>query len=103
MGQALLPASRAPRGAPAQLSQREESVMNSKPKHAGFGIALGAALGAVFGVIAGHVGVWLAVGVAIGLALGTWIRRKGTECPECAQIHCAHDTGTQGNKLEASS
>ena len=29
--------------------------MNSKPKSAGFGIALGAALGAVFGVIAGHV------------------------------------------------
>jgi RsiW-degrading membrane proteinase PrsW (M82 family) len=54
--------------------------MNSKPKHAGFGIALGAALGAVMGAIAGHVGVWLAVGVAIGVAVGASLRRKGTEC-----------------------
>ena len=77
--------------------------MNSKPKYAGVGIALGAALGAVLGVIAGHVGVWLAVGVAIGLALGTWVRRKGTECPECAQIHRAHEKGIEGNKLEARS
>ena len=77
--------------------------MNSKPKYAGVGIALGAALGAVLGVIAGHVGVWLAVGVAIGLALGAWVRRKGTECPECAQIHQSHVRGTDGNKLEASS
>ena len=73
--------------------------MNSKPKHAGFGIALGAALGAVFGVIAGHMGVWLAVGVAIGVAIGASFRRKGTVCPECAQIHRAHESGTQGNKL----
>jgi len=66
--------------------------MNSKPKHAGLGIALGAALGAVFGVIAGHMGVWLAVGVAIGVAIGASLRRKGMECAECAQIHRAHET-----------
>jgi hypothetical protein len=77
--------------------------MNSKPKHAGFGIALGAALGAVFGVIAGHMGVWLAVGVAIGVAIGASFRRKGTECPECAQIHRAHEMRDIGNKLGASS
>ena len=77
--------------------------MNRKPKYAGLGIALGAALGAVFGVMAGHVGVWLVVGVAIGVALGVWIRRKGTECPECAQIHRAHEMNDTGNKLAARS
>lgn len=65
--------------------------MKSKPKHAGFGIALGAALGAVFGVVAGHVGVWLAVGVAIGMALGSTLQRKEPQCPECAAIHRAHE------------
>jgi hypothetical protein len=75
--------------------------MNSKPKHAGFGIALGTGLGAVFGVIAGHMGVWLAVGVAIGVAIGGSFRRKGTGCPQCAQIHRAHERGTPGNKLAA--
>jgi hypothetical protein len=73
--------------------------MNSKPKHAGFGIALGAALGAVFGVIAGHIGAWLAVGVAIGVAIGASLRRKGTDCPECERMHREHDTGTQSNEL----
>ena len=73
--------------------------MNSKPKHAGFSIALGAALGAVFGVIAGHMGVWLAVGVAIGVAIGASFRQKGTDCPECAQIHRAHEMNDTGNKL----
>ena len=73
--------------------------MNSKLKLAGVGIVLGALLGAVFGVMAGHVGVWLAVGVAIGMSLGVWIRRKGTDCPECAQIHRAHEMNDTGNKL----
>ncbi len=67
--------------------------MNNKPKYTGLGIALGAALGTVFGVLAGHVGVWLAVGVAIGMALGASFRRKPTECPQCAQIHRAHEPG----------
>jgi hypothetical protein len=66
--------------------------MKSKPKYAGLGIALGAALGAVFGIVAGHVGVWLAIGVAIGVLLGASIRRKPTECPQCAQIHRAHES-----------
>lgn len=73
--------------------------MSSKPKHAGVGIALGAALGAVFGVIAGHMGAWLAVGVAIGVAIGASLRRKGTECPECAQVHRAHEMRDTGNEL----
>ncbi len=77
--------------------------MNSKPKHAGFGIALGAVLGAGFGIIAGHMGVWLAVGVAIGVAIGASFRRKGTDCPECAQIHRAHEMRDTGNKLAANS
>ena len=69
----------------------------TKSKHTGLGLALGAALGAVFGVVAGHVGAWLAVGVAIGMVLGATVRRKETECPECAQIHRAHE----GKSLEA--
>ena len=76
-----------------------ESVMNSKPKHPGLGIAPGAALGAVFGVIAGHMGVWLAVGVAIGVAIGMRVRRKETECQECAQMHRAHGMNDAGNDL----
>jgi hypothetical protein len=63
----------------------------NRPKHTGLGIALGAALGAVFGVLAGHMGIWLAFGVAIGLLIGASLRRKETECPECAQIHRAHE------------
>ncbi len=64
--------------------------MTGKSKHAGLGIALGAALGAVFGVIAGNVGAWLAIGVAIGMVLGASIRRKGPECPQCAEMHQSH-------------
>ena len=74
--------------------------MNSKPKHAGFGIALGAVLGALLGAMAGHMGVWLAVGVAVGVAIGASLRRKGSECQECAQFHRAHeitDTSSKGN------
>jgi uncharacterized membrane protein YfcA len=65
--------------------------MTNRSKPTGLGIALGAALGAVFGVLAGHVGVWLAVGVAIGMVLGARFRRKETDCPQCAQIHRAHE------------
>ena len=65
--------------------------MKSKPKYAGLGIAVGAALGAVFGVLAGHVGIWLAIGVAIGMMLGATFRRKAKQCPQCAQIHRAHE------------
>jgi hypothetical protein len=70
-------------------------VMTNKSKYTGLGIALGAALGAVFGVLAGHVGAWLAVGVAIGMLLGATFRRKQTNCPECAQIHRAHELKRQ--------
>ncbi len=69
--------------------------MENKPKHAGLGIALGAALGAVFGVIAGHMGVWLAIGVAIGVAIGSTVRRKGSNCPQCAEIHQKHGVERQ--------
>jgi hypothetical protein len=65
--------------------------MKTKPKYAGFGIALGAGLGAVFGVLAGHIGAWLAIGVAIGMLLGASFRRRETNCPECAQIHRVHE------------
>jgi len=77
--------------------------MNNKSKYTGLGIALGAALGAVFGVMAGHVGVWLAVGVAIGVALGASLRRKSADCPQCAQIHRAHEVRNQSNKPAARS
>jgi uncharacterized membrane protein YoaK (UPF0700 family) len=63
----------------------------NKPKHTGLGIALGAALGAVFGVVAGHMGIWLALGVVIGLVIGASFRPRPTECPQCAQIHRAHE------------
>jgi hypothetical protein len=69
--------------------------MTNKSKYTGLEIALGAALGAVFGVLAGHVGAWLAVGVAIGVLLGATFRRKQTNCPECAQIHRAHELKRQ--------
>ena len=65
--------------------------MTTKSQNAGLGLALGAVLGAVFGIMAGHVGAWLAIGVVIGLLLGATLRRKQTECPECAEIHHAHE------------
>ena len=65
--------------------------MTSKPKYAGWGLALGGVLGAVFGLLAGHLGIWLAVGVAIGLMLGAGLRRKPPVCPECAAIHHVHE------------
>jgi hypothetical protein len=70
--------------------------MTNKSTLNGLGIALGALLGAVFGVLAGHVGIWLAIGVAIGMLLGATSRRKQTDCPQCAQIHRAHDLKRQG-------
>jgi hypothetical protein len=77
----------------------------NKPKYTGLGIALGAALGAVAGVMAGHVAIWLGIGVAIGMVLGSTFRRKPTECPQCAQIHRAHETKnrTENQKLAAGS
>jgi hypothetical protein len=71
--------------------------MTSKPKYAGWGIALGAALGAVAGVLAGNMGVWLAIGVAIGVVIGFSSRRKPTECPECEAIHRSHDLSNRAN------
>jgi hypothetical protein len=29
--------------------------------------------------------------VAIGIVIGGSIRRKGTDCPQCAEIHRAHE------------
>ena len=69
--------------------------MTNKSKYAGLGIALGAALGAVFGVLAGHMGVWLVIGVAIGVLIGASFRGKPTHCPQCAQIHRAHELRRQ--------
>jgi hypothetical protein len=69
--------------------------MTNKSKLTGWGMAVGAVMGAVLGVIAGHVGAWLAIGVAIGMLLGASFRRKPTDCPECAQIHRAHEMKRQ--------
>ena len=77
--------------------------MNKKSNHAGLGIALGAALGAVAGALAGNMGVWLAIGVAIGMAMGMMFRRNEPSCPECAEIHRAHASRNQSNKLGTSS
>jgi len=77
--------------------------MNNKSKHTGVGLALGAALGAAFGVMAGHIGAWLAIGVAIGMLLGASFLRKQAECPQCAQIHRAHEMRDPSNKLAARS
>jgi type IV secretory pathway TrbD component len=65
--------------------------MKDKSKHTGLGIALGAALGVVAGILAGNVGVWIAMGVAIGIVIGASSRRKAAECPECEQLHRAHE------------
>jgi len=67
----------------------------NRSKHAGLGIALGAALGAVFGVLAGNMGVWLVIGVAIGVLIGASLRGKPADCPQCAQIHRAHELRRQ--------
>jgi uncharacterized membrane protein YgaE (UPF0421/DUF939 family) len=69
--------------------------MTNKSTLNGLGIALGALLGAVFGVLAGHVGIWLAIGVAIGILLGATFRREQMDCPQCAQIHRAHELNRQ--------
>jgi hypothetical protein len=70
--------------------------MKRESKHTGWIIALGAALGAVAGVVAGNIGVWLGIGVAIGVALGIALGRKETDCPECAEMHRAHEVRRQG-------
>jgi hypothetical protein len=70
--------------------------MTNKSKLHGLGIALGAGLGAVFGVLAGHIGIWLALGVAIGVLLGASFRPKQTACPQCVQLHRAHELRRQG-------
>jgi hypothetical protein len=69
--------------------------MASKSKHTGLGIALGAALGTALVVAAGHVAIWLAVGVAIGMVIGGSFRRKGIDCPACAEIHRAHEVNAK--------
>jgi len=65
--------------------------MEGKPKHAWLGIALGAALGILAGVLVGHVAIWLGLGVVIGMLMGATVRRKETECPECAAMHRTHE------------
>jgi hypothetical protein len=69
--------------------------MANQSKYTGWGVALGAALGTVFGVLAGNMGMWLAIGVAIGIVLGASFRSKGVGCPECEQIHRAHELRRQ--------
>jgi RsiW-degrading membrane proteinase PrsW (M82 family) len=68
--------------------------MTAKSKLSAFGIALGAALGAIAGVMAGHMVIWLAIGVAIGVAIGGALRRKGSDCPQCAALHQMHQQRT---------
>jgi len=75
--------------------------MAKNSKYTGLGIALGAACGAALGVMAGNMAIWLAVGVAIGVAIGGSIRKKGIDCPACAEIHQSHETREQNNKLIA--
>ncbi|HEY3973344.1 MAG TPA: hypothetical protein VGM18_10090 [Candidatus Sulfotelmatobacter sp.] len=65
--------------------------MASKPNYVALGLSLGAALGVAVGVMAGNVGVWLALGVAIGMVLGASFPRREPKCPQCAQIHRAHE------------
>lgn len=80
---------------PERSSAESRRVMTNNSKLHGLGIALGAALGAVFGVMAGHVGIWLAIGMAIGVLVGASFRRKQTDCPQCAQLHRAHELRRQ--------
>ncbi|HET6175839.1 MAG TPA: hypothetical protein VFE61_02830 [Candidatus Sulfotelmatobacter sp.] len=69
--------------------------MKKKPNYTAWGLSLGAGLGTAVGVMAGNIGVWLALGVAIGMVLGASFRRKGTDCPDCAEIHRAHEVRRQ--------
>jgi hypothetical protein len=75
--------------------------MKSKPKYAGWALALGAGLGAAAGVAAGHIGVWLAIGVAIGVAVGAAFGRREAKCPECSAVHRLDSA--QGGKATHSS
>jgi hypothetical protein len=76
--------------------------MKSKSRLTGWGIALGAAVGVALGVAAGHVAIWMAIGVAIGMALGSTMRRKETNCPQCAAVH-SDTRKTKTDKLGARS
>jgi len=70
--------------------------MTNKTKYtSGLGIALGAALGAVAGILAGNVGAWLAIGFALGIVIGMSLRRKASECPDCAAAHRPHEIAHQ--------
>jgi len=44
-------------------------------------------------VAAGHVAAWLGVGIAIGVAIGGNFR--GTNCPECQEVHEKHQGRSQ--------
>jgi uncharacterized membrane protein YoaK (UPF0700 family) len=66
--------------------------MAGKSKYTGLGVAFGAIAGAALGVAAGHIAIWLATGVAIGVAIGASLRGKGSDCPQCAQMHQHHTT-----------
>ena len=59
----------------------------------GLGIVLGAGVGTALGVAAGHVAAWLGVGIAIGVAIGGNFR--GTNCPECQEVHEKHQGRSQ--------
>ncbi len=64
------------------------------------GIVLGAGVGTALGVAAGHVAAWLGVGIAIGVAIGGNFR--GTNCPECEEVHEKHRASSQiARQLEA--
>jgi len=65
--------------------------MAAKSKLMGWGIALGAGLGTVAGVMVGHIAIWLGAGLALGILIGSTVRRRQMECPQCAQIHRAHE------------
>lgn len=71
--------------------------MKSKPKFAGWAVALGATLGVIAGAMAGNIGAWLAIGVAIGIAIGTSVRRKTPDCPECEALHRTHELRSRAN------
>ena len=52
-------------------------------------------MGVVLGVAVGHVGIWLPIGVAIGMLLGASFRRRPMDCPQCAELHRAHEAAQQ--------
>jgi hypothetical protein len=74
-----------------------ESLMATKFRHTGLGIAFGVVLGTIAGVLAGHIAIWLGIGIAIGIAIGAAFRREEHQCPQCVALQESHRRNNEMN------